>query len=1117
MAALIRTHDWPASSLGPIKRWPQSLRTAVDIMLNSRYAMFVWWGPELINLYNDAYRPFLGGKHPRSLGRSAREVWSEIWQLIGPRADAVLNRAESTFDEALLLIMERFGYPEETYFTFSYSPIRSDSGEVGGLFCAVTDDTRRVIGERRLRLLREVAARVSETHSPEEVCAAAAACIARSTRDLPFALLYLNERDEKSSRLVAQVGMVPEAPGAEARVDLERPTSIWPFARAARENRAVMVEDLAAHIEDLPQGAWDRPPTRGVVLPLKEHGRDVYAGFLIVGLNPYLPFDEEFQGFVGLLADQITGNIARARAYQEERRRAEALAEIDRAKTVFFSNISHEFRTPLTLMLGPLEDTLANPTMGTALRGPLELAHRNARRLLKLVNSLLDFSRIEAGRVQASYEPTDLAGLTRDLASTFRSAIERAGLELRVDADPVGEPVYLDREMWEKIVLNLISNAFKFTLQGSVTVRVRRVASEALLEVTDSGVGIAPDQLPRIFERFYRVSNVEARTQEGSGIGLALVQELVKLHGGVIEVESAVGRGTTFRVKLPFGAAHVPPERLRAPRALASTATDAQAYVEEALRWLPEDQSGLLGRASGSAEPASAALDPRLQATSGARILLAEDNADMRQYVAQLLRPHYQVVAVTDGQSALDAAREQRPDLVLSDIMMPRLDGLGLLKALRSDVVTASIPVIFLSARAGEEATVEGFDAGVDDYLVKPFSARELLARIGGALTLARVRLRAEEALREADRQKDEFLAMLAHELRTPLAPIRNSTELLNRMTLSDSQAHSVVDVLRRQVSHLARLVDDLLDVQRITQGRIELNLKNLDLGAVIAQAVETVESLIREKHHDLQILSSYRALHVDGDSARLVQCLVNLLTNAAKYTDAGGRILIHSREEGSEAVIEVTDNGAGIAPTLLPRIFDLFVQSDRTLDRSQGGLGIGLSVVQRLIEMHGGKVSARSEGPGRGSTFTIRLPLAEMARGIERTADPAIIPPWRILVVDDNADAADTLKMMLELEGHDVKSVYSGRDALECLASFNPELVLLDIGLPVMSGYEVARQIQQQNFNGRVPKLIALTGYGQAEDRNRALLAGFDEHLVKPLDFDRLTRALSNLRQPRQ
>ena len=367
----------------------------------------------------------------------------------------------------------------------------------------------------------------------------------------------------------------------------------------------------------------------------------------------------------------------------------------------------------------------------------------------------------------------------------------------------------------------------------------------------------------------------------------------------------------------------------------------------------------------------------------------------------------------------------------------------------------------------------------------------------------------AQGQLEDADRQKDEFLAMLAHELRNPLTPIGNACELLARTFPAHREAQLMVGMIRRQVLQLTRLVDDLLDVSRITQRRIELKRDTLDLADVVAQAVETVEPLVREKGHALSIVSSYRRLFVNGDFVRLAQCVVNLLSNAVKYTDPGGRLRIETLADGDEAVLAVTDNGAGIAAEFLPRVFDLFVQGDRTLDRSQGGLGIGLSVVQQLIEQHGGRVSARSDGPGRGATFEIRLPLvpAPAATGAEQARPQGT--PKRVLVVDDNVDAADSLALVLRLEGHVVDVAYAGGEALERIAASPPDVVFLDIGLPQMDGYEVARRIRAMPNAGGI-RLVALTGYGQAEDRLRSAAAGFDAHIVKPVEMDRILESMA-------
>ena len=737
LGALMQDIDWSQTSLGAADQWPQALRTCVRVVLTSRQPMFVWWGDELINLYNDAYKTIVGGKHPWALAQPAAAVWEEIWDQIRPRAETAMRRNVGTYDEALLLIMQRYGYPEETYYTFSYSPVPNERGGTGGIICANTDDTRRIIDERQLALLRELGARMTEARGAEDACREAAAAIATSTRDLPFALIY--RRDPSSGRMTL-AGSAGIASGHPAAPEImAEPDGLWPCGEVAARGAGQVVTALGAAFGTLPGGAWDRPPHQAAVLPLPAQGETGRPGALVVGLNPYRLYDEGYRGFLGLVAGQIAAGLASAEAHEAERRRAEALAEIDRAKTAFFSNVSHEFRTPLTLLLAPLEDLLGGDEaaeLSAEQRRQLAVIHRNSLRLLRLVNTLLDFSRIEAGRVQARYEPTDLAALTADLASGFRSATERAGLALAIDCPPLPEPVHVDRDMWEKIVLNLLSNAFKFTFEGGIAVRLRADGSHAVLTVRDSGTGVPADELPRLFERFHRIEGQRSRSFEGSGIGLALVQELVRLHGGTIAAESVAGEGSAFIVTLPFGTAHVPAgQQAGGMEAMPDRSTRVGAFVEEALRWLPD----LDPVEAMAAEPApSAEANP-------ARVLLADDNADMRDYVRRLLATRYRVTAVADGEDALAAIRAAPPDLVLSDVMMPRLDGFGLLRSIRSDPRLRELPVILVSARAGEEAKIEGLNAGADDYLVKPFTVRELMARISANLGLAQVRRQAAQ------------------------------------------------------------------------------------------------------------------------------------------------------------------------------------------------------------------------------------------------------------------------------------------------------------------------------------------------------------------------------------
>jgi signal transduction histidine kinase/DNA-binding response OmpR family regulator len=751
MGELMRAHDWAGSPLGVPARWPQSLKTAIRIMLTSRQPIWIGWGRELLFFYNDAYKSIIGGKHPHALGRPTSEVWREIWADIDPMLATAMGGVEGTYVEEQLLIMERNGYPEETYYTFSYSPIPDDDGTPGGIICANTDDTKRVIGERQLALLRELASRATEARAWKDVCRESAAALASNAHDLPFAMIYMAEPDLATASLVASAGIASGHPAAPARLALRNGQAAWPLAQAMGSHEAVLVPDLAARFDTaLPMGAWGAPPSQAALLQIPRAGETGRTGILVVGLNPFRLFDKDYRGFLGLVAGQIAAAIANADAYEQERLRAEGLAELDRAKTAFFSNVSHEFRTPLTLMLGPLEQSLAEAhRLPPEERERVAVAHRNGVRLLKLVNTLLDFSRIEAGRAQASFEPTDLAAFTADLASNFRSAIEKAGLALKVDCAAAAAPAYVDRDMWEKIVLNLLSNAFKFTFEGEIGVSLRCDEDTATLTVRDTGTGIPATELPRLFERFHRIEGARGRSFEGSGIGLALVQELVALHGGAIRVESEEGRGTAFMVSIPLGTAHLPVDRIRAERALGSTAARAQAFVGEALRWLPEaavPADAIDDAGSGLSAP------PHAAALGRQRVLLADDNADMRDYIGRLLEGRQDYEAVADGEAALEAIRRQRPDLLITDIMMPRLDGFGLIRAIREDQELRDLPVIVLSARAGEEASVEGLAAGADDYLVKPFSARELIARVDGALAMASVRREMSEALREEAR-----------------------------------------------------------------------------------------------------------------------------------------------------------------------------------------------------------------------------------------------------------------------------------------------------------------------------------------------------------------------------
>ncbi len=600
----------------------------------------------------------------------------------------------------------------------------------------MSDTTERVVGERRLAVLHDLGAQAGSARSVAEACSLVVDALQRAEKDVPFAAIYLR----RGQHLAVAAASPPGVPSSA----LAAGPAGWPVEEAVAAEAAVRVDDVAARFGDLPSGGWRTGPSQAVVLPLTGEAGGPAAGAIVLAASAGRVLDDGYEAFLALVAQQTASLINGAIAYESQQQRAEDLAELDRAKTAFFSNISHEFRTPLTLIMGPLAELRARlaDSDETALQ-ELEVIHRNGLRLGKLVNSLLDFSRLEAGRMEARFEPVDLAALTTDIASLFRSAMESAGLSYTVECHDLPGPVYVDRDMWEKVILNLLSNALKFTFDGSVVVSVRPEDDQAVVEVADTGTGIPAGEMPRLFERFHRIANARARSNEGSGIGLAMVRELVLQHGGTITADSAEGSGTRFTIRLPTGPGHLPADRL-VPALEPGLRTDTtEAFLQEALRWLPDGAGSRdlvrgLGSGGGgaAARPAGQPADPQVRP----RVLLADDNADMKEYLQRLLEPTYDVTTAADGLAALEAARADPPDLVISDVMMPGLDGLELVAALRRDSQTASVPVLLLSARAGQEAAIEGLDAGADDYLVKPFAGAELLARVRGNLQLAGMR-----------------------------------------------------------------------------------------------------------------------------------------------------------------------------------------------------------------------------------------------------------------------------------------------------------------------------------------------------------------------------------------
>ena len=1277
MAVRINSLDWCQTPLGPIEGWHKSLKGLVKMLLASRYPMVLTWGADFTQFYNDAYSQLIGNKHPKALGIDIRVTLAEAWDTLCPMIETVMSTGVANWTPALLLVLERSGYREESYFSVSHAPAEDDFGRIVGMLAVCSEVTQQVLGERRLRLLRDLASKVAQTQSVEATCQQALAAIALHPMDVPFFLLYLREKNGKSLILQGVVGLQAKEGVSPHSVDLVTDNNIWSLGDAAR-GETVLIEAVDRHMT-VHGGAWSEPVHSALVMPIGASGQTAPVGVIVVGISPSRELDEGYRSFYELLASQVSVLIRNAQAHEEERRRAEALAELDRAKTTFFSNVSHEFRTPLTLMLGPAVDALTDteaPLLPRQ-RERIEILHRNGLRLLKLVNTLLDFSRIEAGRIQANYQSTNLSTYTAELASVFRSAIEAAGVHLTINCPLLPQQIYVDREMWEKIVLNLLSNAFKFTFEGEITVSLHWQETQVQLNVSDTGIGIPKTDLPRLFERFYQIEGNRGRTYEGSGIGLSLVQELVQLHGGTIDVKSEIASGTVFTITIPTGSAHLPPERINVTAPLDSTANGVSPYIEEALRWLPPEKSelpildfGLENNNTRSQNIESNQQQSHLKSkiqNLKFKILLVDDNADMRNYITHLLGDKYVIEAVADGNSALAAARRIVPDLVLSDVMMPGLDGFALLQALRADSQTKEVPIVLLSARAGEDSRVEGLQSGADDYLIKPFSARELLARVETNLQLGQLRQQArresEERLRlaiesaelgtwdfdpiagtlkwdehckamfglapnaevnyhvflaglhpedrhrmhevvqqainpasggkldveyrtigiedgverwiaakgqsyfdragqavrfigtvlnitekkcvEAEREqllkrervareqaqaanriKDEFLAVLSHELRTPLNPILGWTKLLKSGRCDAIKTQQALDTIERNAQLQIQLIEDLLDISRILQGKLVLNVTSVDLSTVIANAIDTMRLAANVKSIQIHPHLPSKAMPiVMGDAARLQQVVWNLLSNAIKFTPNYGQIHIAlSKVEQAEnilAQITVRDTGIGIDSEFLPHLFEYFRQEDSSITRKFGGLGLGLAIASQIVELHGGTIRADSPGKGLGTTFTVSLPILRTypieltlpSDSNTRMPIPAPLDGLQILIVDDDLDSLELIAFVLQQEGAIVTVAGSVPEALQALANANYDLLISDIGMPGIDGYQFIHQLRalSPKLGGQIPA-IALTAYAGEMDLQLALEAGFQKHISKPVEPEQLVKTISSL-----
>ncbi|PUZ24349.1 PAS domain S-box-containing protein [Chitinophaga costaii] len=713
LGALMMAKDWGQTSLGNVEEWPQNLKTCVQIILNSRKPMFIWWGKDHIHLFNDAHHLMRGNKQPIVVGIPAAQAWPEGWKYLGDHVSGNLLHTENSIDEGLLIITHRNGYLEETYCSFSLSAVPGNDGLHAGIICTNSDDTQRIIYQRQLHTLRNLNKITLDRMDKRTVFQATMKVLAENPADFPFACLYETAVNSSQATLVNcnppsyVTTLFPE------KVDITRDNTPWHLWQVISSGKQAIARQLRSRYKELPTGPWQMPPDEALILPILCSGQAQPAAVLIVGLNPYRPLDDPYQSFFQLVVNQLANSLSTVYYSQSNSTGTGIPTAIDQDKTFFFSYMSHKFGSLIPLLLKPLDNLLAQPNDNSQeFTQNIKSILRNTLRALQMTNYLLNFSRKEAGKATAQFSPVALGDFTTYLANSFRSVIEKAGLKYEIYCEPSSAPVYVEMEMWETIVLHLLYNAYKYTLQGKILVTIHYEQRFAVLRVTDTGIGIPHEAMSHIFERFQHVGQSTSRTPEGEGISLALVKELVNLHGGNTQVSSTLGKGSVFTVSIPMGEAHLSTAQIIPPRPSYHT------HLQELF----------LRDTFHNFRPATP--PPSTTSSANPLVLLVDDNVDLRAVMQRLLLPHTQIITADNGQQALETIQRQRPDLVITDVVMPVMDGLTLLRHLKANHHTAYIPVILLSAEDHEAARTEGYELGADDYLVKPFSAKELLARV---------------------------------------------------------------------------------------------------------------------------------------------------------------------------------------------------------------------------------------------------------------------------------------------------------------------------------------------------------------------------------------------------
>jgi PAS domain S-box-containing protein len=1122
LAVRMRGFDWANTDLGAPQDWPENLQVALGICLASKFPMQVWWGPRLTLLYNDATISLLGAeKHPAVLGRPAREAWPEASGVAIPLAKRILTgRQEANWCENVPLFLSRHVPNEEVYVTVSLSPIFGAEDQVDGIFAACTETTDRVIGARRLDTLRRLGIRPAEARTASAACKEAVDVLAGNPRDIPFVAIYLIDEARGCAELCAMTGESDrhQLPGT---VWFGEQHSPWPLGEILRSRRPL---DVDLRGRGVTGGYWNETITSAVVIPISGVLPESLAGFLVAGTSPRMVLDDAYRKFFQSVAEHVATVIREATAYADEQLKGEklsaALEQSDLRYRELFSNI-HEaliVGEPLLDASGSIADFRirdVNPAFGT-LTGQSDAIGRTMRELSAGIEPewIEDFANVVRtggsihterytrkldrwfeirASISGDKQSPKLVVLARNI--TKRKRADQTAAQLMQKLTSLVENTPLAVVEWDAdfVVTRWSGHAekmFGWTARETVGKRIKElpILYEADVPKVDAAMARLLDPA-----NSFVVSHNRNNTKGGRVLTCEWYNSVIHDESGAMVAVLSLVLDVSERV-----------------------------YAEAALRER-EARSNAKKEAfqlAISGAPLAQSLNVLLriavfQAGGDARaafFVVCPDGTCLRAVPGATTMPASYIAAVDGFKIAPDlpacgtSAYYGQP-VTTADVERDALWSPWLQHARDADFRACwSFPMKPLGGR------ILGTFAM---YFRKPRVATQHDQDLGADITHSAAiiisryheveeREAAEAALRDADRRKDEFLAALSHELRNPLAPIRAAVDVMRHAGGDAAITGRARETIARQLSNLTRLVDDLLDVSRITRNKVELRKEHITLSNIVEGAVETSRPLLDEREHTLAVDLPESEIWLHADPVRMTQVISNLLNNAARYTERGGHITLTAERKDDQAIIRVCDDGIGIPQDMLPRIFDIFTQLDTGRGRDHGGLGMGLTIVRRLVAMHGGSVTAASEGHGRGSEFTVRLPVSGEQRGSEQprlTRRSPALPTHRILVVDDNRDAADSLRLLLEAMGNEVHVAYDGNTALEEVRRFRPSLLFLDIGLPGMSGYDVARRLRENTSLSKMV-LVAITSWGGEDDVQRSAREGFDFHLTKPVDL---------------